>query len=454
MKNKVILLVAILTAILLSSCKKEDKVVKQEENNDPVIAITTLQASEITTSSVTLNASFSSKEHSAQKAGFKYGVAPDALNLVVIGEINEDKVISKVDQLTPNTDYYFQAFAINASFETSSQEIIAKEVLKFTTEQEEEIENLRSLEATNVSMNSATLQGIILSEDIVYSKVGFMFGENKNLLDEMVFATLEGNKFSTLLEDLKSNSTYYYAAFGTPIGEESNMDTSKEIIEFITTSIPLVPPYLEMLEINYPIEHPDAHQTIYATEARFRCCAHAKSYSITEVGFYYGTSSNNLNQQIKASKYYLDNFYTNEADTIYYIDAKNLNQETEYWVKAYVIDEQGNLFETENTVQFKTLNKTPIFSEIEHCLADMFMYNIINSGDKAKEWGIKYGNSPNQLNYKKIGDRQTSLLAQFDGVYVDFTSGAPNAEYFAPYKIEPDGTEYVGTPQKLQDILP
>ncbi len=147
------------------------------------------------------------------KVGFCYSATdpdpnPETSFFVETTSIKSDNSYElTIDNLLPNTKYYYRAFAIK-----DLMMVLAKEVKTFTTNDYQ----LELLDAEDITYNSIVLKGQAEDNELVI--VGFCFSSTKNVPTlnnaDVVTAELQSdNSFSVTVTGLKPSTTYYYRAF-------------------------------------------------------------------------------------------------------------------------------------------------------------------------------------------------------------------------------------------------
>ena len=162
--------------------------------------------------------------------GFLYGNSPNNLQYnVTTSQTNNQEFSYRLTGLTPNTTYYFQAYATNI---TGSD---IGDILNFTTTSQSASINptVITLSATSVGPTSATINGEV-TNGAEYTTIGFMYGTNPsnyNLQHNVIAEQTPSNGFSYQLNDLSPNTTYYFKAYAT----NSNGIFYGDLLNFRTT---------------------------------------------------------------------------------------------------------------------------------------------------------------------------------------------------------------------------
>lgn len=163
--------------------------------------------------------------------------------------------------------------------------------------------------ATDIRFSSAIINGsVIFDGGAEITSCGFYYGTSTDDLSNVVQSALAENVFSSLIENLAENTTYYYCAFavsgaGVGIGEVLSFATTQRLI-----------PNIETIEAeNVSVSGANISGNIISDgEAE-----------IISYGFYYGTSANELSNTLSGmmdSANYFSGTLENLADgaTYYY----------------------------------------------------------------------------------------------------------------------------------------
>ncbi|MCQ2269808.1 MAG: hypothetical protein MJZ52_01080, partial [Bacteroidales bacterium] len=193
------------------------------------IVISTDSATNLTKTSATLNGTVSSLgDYDELNVGFKYGANVHVLTSIVALEdaiTAPDEFSYDIDGLTPNTRYYYRAFA------TSGMDTVWGALKSFITP----VIAVTTDSANTVTKNSAKLHGTVISLG-EYSEVnaGFKYGTSESTLTSIVVkdaAMTATGLFSCDIDGLNDNTKYYFKAFAA-----NGTDTVYgEVKDFTTT---------------------------------------------------------------------------------------------------------------------------------------------------------------------------------------------------------------------------
>ena len=170
---------------------------------------------------------------------------------------------------------------------------------------------VETINATNITHSTATLRGNVTNDGgAPIISCGFYYGTSEDNLSQNVVASINGSMFSCDISGLSLNTTYYYKAYainseGTAIGN---------VVTFTTE------------QIGVPIVSTDPATNITAMSAILNgSIVFDGGNEITECGFYYGTSEDNLSYNVSAII----------SDNMFSSTINGLTQGTTYYYKAY-----------------------------------------------------------------------------------------------------------------------
>ena len=179
---------------------------------------------------------------------------------------------------------------------------------------------VETLAATSISYASANLNGNITDNGGTnITEKGFYYGTSASNLTQSV--TVGGDSFSCRIYDLTPSTTYYYKAFatnsaGTSTGTVKNFTTEAESLPIATTGIAT---------------------NIRETEGTIKGHIYVQNGTITEEGFLFGTSENDLNR-IQCGSGAGSGSHAITKDLI------GLTAATTYYYKAYATNSAGTAY--------------------------------------------------------------------------------------------------------------
>ena len=309
---------------------------------------------------------------------------------------NGDKIIDNtstnnsikvnIDGLNPNTDYSFQTFVLSDYGEFKSTEQFFKTESSNTT-----ISNTLS---SNISYTSfelnATYTNLYSGQDITTSK-GFVVSLDSDFNNPTIFtSTSDDGIISGFATQLNSDTTYYVKAF-----VENNFSTSYSNVLEVKT-----------LSASYNFDKPVVSNIDYTSVDIFTQTINPTDLDIIEKGFYISTSSDfNSNFQILK-----DDVTTNKSEAK--ISVEDLNINTTYYVKTYVINQYGTF--TSEPESFRTKEVSYSFNPItvnniefeKATVSSSFQLNFGNIDFTDK--GFEYSIDSNFNSSSSISDSSTN----------------------------------------------
>ena len=192
--------------------------------------LTTSAVTNVTETAATLNGVISIVSQNCEdptnsEQGFVYAttIQPTIANTKV--NLNGTDITTILENLQPNTMYYVRTFLTNALGEFYGNEISFMTVCEY---------NLITLETTNITNNSATLNGTISIDEenceFPIIEQGFVYSKGLQPTIEDTKINLNGTDVNTTIENLEPNTTYYVRTFltnnlGELYGNEVNFMT-------------------------------------------------------------------------------------------------------------------------------------------------------------------------------------------------------------------------------------
>ncbi|MEA3399334.1 MAG: hypothetical protein U9R00_02355 [Patescibacteria group bacterium] len=211
--------------------------------SNPVM--TTNAASNVTSTSATLSGFYSENGSTMTQIYFDYGTSPllGTLSATASIEGTSGSYNITVNGLNPETTYYFQAVGTNGVGTTWGNPMVS-----FITTSVNISKPVASTSAaTNITTNSATLNGFVSSDT---TSAYFKYGTSANSLIYSTPNTSSTGSFSSGIINLNSNTTYYFrtvasnnngTTYGSPIvsfttNEGGSNPTSNCSIDSLTAS--------------------------------------------------------------------------------------------------------------------------------------------------------------------------------------------------------------------------
>ena len=306
---------------------------------DFVISLESLDASDIKSSSATLNAKFDLTDlsYTSLEYGFYWGTSETSQDKKLDGgRIINNEYSALLTDLTPNTRYWFKAYA---KLDGQTSYGVVK---TFMTEDIPTPEPDRSVTvgSDRVSAVSAVLMGRAIFGSSVASDliVGFQYSKSAGILPSnstLVEADdADANyNYTADITGLEPSTTYYFRSFI----RQNNVDTYGETNSFTTKDASSL---LETLDAS----NVESRSAVLNAMLDF---TDVKYISIS-YGFYLGTSATAQNTHLSGGEI---------SGNAFSASATGLTPEKQYWYKAYVTLDGQTLF---GAVKSFTTEKDPI----------------------------------------------------------------------------------------------
>lgn len=303
--------------------------------------VSTLTISSLTKDSVILNGEVKDDGNgNIKEYGFYWGLTDNTEHKVKINTIDKTKFSYTLKSLESKATYYYKAYAINEKGESTG------EIKTFTSLDKDAIEGIPTVitnDATDITINSAMLNGVITDEGShKVSERGFYFGTSENSMNRMVVNS-SNISISLTLSNLSSSTTYYFKAFAVNKKGESIGD-----VKMFTTLAPKEP----------TIQTNNATNISYDKATLNGVILDEGTYDVTEYGFYFGTSQN-------PTVRYIAKDINNYKKFSYVISG--LNEASLYYYKAFARNSLGYYY---GEVMSFTTNGYPKFIAREYIGGD------------------------------------------------------------------------------------
>ena len=359
--------------------------------------VETRSVSEVTTSGATLNAAIPSNGGSEITAcGFYYSTSASMSNkLTAEFSGTPDSLFSvAVSGLQSFTTYYYKAFATNALGTAEG------EVMQFTTVIKPSV---TTNAATDLHSASATLNGNVTNNGGSDNTIrGFLYGSSsENLADSVTSGTGSG-AYSKEIAGLTPSTTYYFKAFasnsaGIVYGDVKQFATKAAVAPTVQTN---------------------AASAITATTATLNGNVTAAGNDpVTVRGFVWGSSSNNLSNNIESGS----------GSGSFSKTITGLSHSTIYYYKAYATNSVGTSYGDVKQFTTTALNGTLNGHDwVDLGLPSGLRWATCNVGantptelGNSYAWGITVTNSTDYT----YTDNPTTLPASADAATVNWGNG-------------------------------
>jgi len=355
-------IVVVIDRELLASGPNEAIIVVRSSNGSSDVKVTaigaeryvpqinTLAASEVTSSSATLNGEITNPGAPAYtERGFVYSLnsMPTFDNMIarLTSPVTEDVTYSyALKGLTLGEKYYVRAYAINSVGTAYSTNEI-----NFTTVASSPKLTVQDVTDMNVSKTSATFNGTVVNAgDPAYFERGFVYSADSNptVNNTKVKANGTGEgTFSANVSGLILNQRYYVRTYA--ISKIKNSEQTVYSSEQVNFTLSSTAPAVSVQEVT--------NLNVSAGTATFNgTIINVGTPAYTERGFVYGTTRNPTISDIKLVA-------TGAGAGTFSINVSNLEQNKTYYVRAYAVGTTETVYSSED-VSFSLSTVAPSIS--------------------------------------------------------------------------------------------
>ncbi len=376
--------------------------------------VSTLAVTGVTYTTATLAGSITSDGGaSVTECGFRYSTSAmfSSYETITCTSVSNSFGYS-LEGLNAGTTYYVKAYATNEVGTSLG------EVQNFTTDSYL-TPAVTTLAASGITISSATLNGTITSVGgAEITERGFVYSASPLFgTSSTITSNNETDNFSASIYELEPSTTYYYKAYAI----NSVGTTYGEILNFTTLSIG-----------NPSVETYAATNVSYTGATINGAVVSDGGASITGRGFYYGTSENNLSEQVTAGI----------GASNFNVSLEGLADNTTYYYKAYATNSAGTAYG--NILNFITHEilvptvETRAASEITRVSAKLNGEITADGGSDVTARGIIYSQYSNFTTYETVNTALTSNV-----FYVNVESLTPvTTYYYKAFATNSRGTAY------------
>ena len=227
--NKTIAIIAL--AALFTMCGQDESTKPAGQEGEAGVNIVTGSATGVTTSSATLNATFSDNTAPVIDAGFNWGSAEDNLDGIEKALVRTSPFSVPLSDLAADRTYYYQAYVILQTGVNSK--VFRGEIKSFRTrpsgddpgpgpddpdpddppQPQEMSVSVMTGSTSNVTISDAVLSGSYANATDPVREVGFEWGSASTSLTEVAQSEYTDSPFDSGIDGLASDVTYYYRAY-------------------------------------------------------------------------------------------------------------------------------------------------------------------------------------------------------------------------------------------------
>lgn len=297
-------------------------------------------------------------------------------------EYVDGKWITQMNYLEKKTKYYYRYEFYNG------YNLMWTEIFNFTTTDQQDKPTVETVEATNITMTTATVEGNVTNDGgsaVTERGICYSIYENPTLSDSVRLAGTGIGRFYCEMSNLTNATTYYIRAFAT----NSEGTSFGDVITIRTVEHPMLATVttdeVSDITINTAVCGGNVLSDGFA--------------EITERGICYATHEEPTVFDYKVAG--------GEGLGLFQCRMSGLEMLTTYYVRAYAKNSEGYAYG--NEVSFVTADETYLPEVITHEVTDFNHFYAIGGGEVVAnggldiiERGICYSTSPNPttLNYK------------------------------------------------------
>ncbi|MBO5050220.1 MAG: InlB B-repeat-containing protein [Oscillospiraceae bacterium] len=356
-------------------------------------------------------------------------------------------------ELQPGTKYYYRFYCVINGYEVCSK------VASFTTKGKagQPTTNINpkwsSYKAASITQNSATISAkVTYGKSVKVDRVGFYLGTtSNNLKKSTVYDAVNANRSSSTISynlekkgvDLNPNTTYYYQFYAIVGGKEY-----KSAVKSFKTKAGQQDTALNLTWSQYSAASITQNGATISAKVTY-----GKSVKVDRVGFYLGTTSNNLK---KSTVYDAVNANRSSSTISYNLEKKgvDLNPNTTYYYQFYAIvggkeyKSAVKSFKTKPGQQDTALNPTwSKYNATDITSTNATIGATVNYGKtlKADRCGFYLGTTQNNLKKATKYDTITQSRSYTEMWYDLNKYGQtlkPNTTYYYQFYIVIAGKEY------------
>lgn len=381
----------------------------------------TASASSIDQNTATFNGQITSNGGAdISEYGFCWGSDPSCPNKITVGgSISEGSAYSyPISGLATGTTYYYKAYAANSAGTSSGSPV------SFTTSVAATAPTVTSDSVSSIDSSYGTINGTVTAVgSSAITQYGFIYGTTSSCTSQAIvgYTISQGSSFSYQLSGLSAGTTYYYKAYAT-----NAAGTSYGSLNYFTTTASAATPTVATYSAS-DISGNSATLNGYIDSIG--------GYSITQYGFYYGTTSSCTSQAIVG--------YSADAGNSFTLDLSSLSEYTMYYYKAYATNAAGTSYGSVysfTTDSASTPTVTTLTPSVSQGYTTLYGYVTSKGGSNIESYGFYYGTTSSPSTQVVVASDDIDAYDTFSYTLSGLTDGT--TYYVMAYATNSEGTSY------------
>ncbi len=381
----------------------------------------TASASSIDQNTATFNGQITSNGGAdISEYGFCWGSDPSCPNKITVGgSISEGSAYSyPISGLATGTTYYYKAYAANSAGTSSGSPV------SFTTSVAATAPTVTSDSVSSIDSGYGTINGTVTAVgSSTITQYGFVYGTTSSCTSQAIvgYTISQGSSFSYQLSGLSAGTTYYYKAYAT-----NAVGTSYGSLNYFTTTASAATPTVATYSAS-DISGNSATLNGYIDSIG--------GYSITQYGFYYGTTSSCTSQAIVG--------YSADAGNSFTLDLSSLSEYTMYYYKAYATNAAGTSYGSVysfTTDSASTPTVTTLTPLVNQGYTTLYGYVTSKGGSNIESYGFYYGTTSSPSTQVVVASDDIDAYDTFSYTLSGLTDGT--TYYVMAYATNSEGTSY------------
>ncbi|MBR4583614.1 MAG: hypothetical protein IKO34_07375 [Bacteroidales bacterium] len=359
------------------------------------IVVTTGSASNINSTYANLSGSITYNDGAIiTDCGFCYGTNSNNLTQIVRSNNCTTNFIANITGIRASTTYYYRAYV------TTEEGTAYGEVMSFRTA-EATIPTVITGASSDITQTSAIIRGNVTSDGgATVTRRGFYWGTSASSFSNMRTIGSGVGSFDLNITGLTGNTTYYYKAYAT----NSKGTAYGEVLSF-TTMAATIPTVTTGTANRISAERATINGNVTSNGGE----------TLTECGFIYGTSANDMSQSVLAR----DGINVNLTANI-----TGLAPTTTYYYKAYATNSVGTAYgEVRSFTTEATTGSSNGHDWVDLGLPSGYRWATCNIGANSPEeygdyfaWGETETKDVFEWNTYKYYDTESSSLTKYKTV--------------------------------------